>query len=146
MISHVFPNVEESSPIHCIHFKPTKRELHKSIKGLQVQQVAFDCILFGKSSLTNSYTWWNEYNLMPKLYKFRPVCVPFKIATTYVPSLNIVLFSHSCQSVSVKPKISPSHMSLSSSVYWNFHNIHLSHNLVFVIRSLSSFGLRIYEG
>src|SRR6202022_4841426 len=59
LVSHVSPNVEDASPIHCIHFKPTKRDPHKSIKGLQVQlvaQLAFDCILFGKSSLTNSYT------------------------------------------------------------------------------------------
>ena len=54
-VSHVSPNVEDGSPIHCINFKPTKRNPHKSIKGLQVQpiaQVAFDCILFGKSSFT----------------------------------------------------------------------------------------------
>ena len=89
-VSHVSPNVEDGRPIHCIHFKPTKRNPHKSIKGLQVQpiaQVAFDCILFGKSSLTNSYTWWNEYNFLPKLHKFKPICVPFHIATTYAPSL-----------------------------------------------------------
>ena len=52
-VSHVSPTVEDGSPIHCINLKPTKRSLHKSIKGLQVQpiaQVAFDCILFGKSS------------------------------------------------------------------------------------------------
>ena len=58
-VLHVYPNVEDGSPIHCIHFKPTKRNPHKSIKGLQVQpimQVAFDSILFGKPSLTNSYT------------------------------------------------------------------------------------------
>jgi hypothetical protein len=58
-ILHVASNVEDGSPIHCVHFKPTTRDPHKSIKGLQVQliaQVAFDCILFGKSSLTNSYT------------------------------------------------------------------------------------------
>ena len=53
LVSHVSPN----GPIHCIHFKPTKRDPHKSIKGLQVRpiaQVAFNCILFGKSSLTNN--------------------------------------------------------------------------------------------
>ena len=52
-VSHVSPNVEDGSLILCINFKPTKRNPHKSIKGLQVQeiaQVAFDCILFGKSS------------------------------------------------------------------------------------------------
>ena len=52
-------DVEDDRPIHCIHFKSTKRDPHKSNKGLQVQpitQVAFDCILFGKSSLPNSYT------------------------------------------------------------------------------------------
>ena len=31
---------EDGSPIHCIPFKPTKRDLHKSIKGLQVQPIA----------------------------------------------------------------------------------------------------------
>ena len=49
------PNVEDGSPIHCINFKSTKKNMHKSIKGLQVHsivQVAFDCILFGKSFLT----------------------------------------------------------------------------------------------
>ena len=54
-VSHVSPNVEDGSPIHCMNFKPTNRNPHKSIKGLQVQtiaQVAFDCILFGKYSLT----------------------------------------------------------------------------------------------
>ena len=59
LVSHVSPNVEEGSPIHRIHFKATKRNPRKSIKGLQVlliAQVAFDCILFGKSSLTNGYT------------------------------------------------------------------------------------------
>ena len=53
LVSHVSPNVEDASPIHCVHFKATKRDPHKSIKGLQVQliaQVAFDCILFEKSS------------------------------------------------------------------------------------------------
>ena len=52
-VSHVSPKVEDCSPIHCIKFKPTKRNPHKSIKGLQVQliaQVVFHCILFGKSS------------------------------------------------------------------------------------------------
>jgi hypothetical protein len=28
--------------------------------------------------------------MLPKLHKFRPICVPFQIATTYAPSLNIV--------------------------------------------------------
>ena len=54
-VLHVSQNVEDDSPIHCINFKPTKRNPHKSIKHLQVQpiaQVAFDCILFVKSSLT----------------------------------------------------------------------------------------------
>ena len=54
-VLHVSPNVEDGSPIHCINFEPTNRNPHKSIKGLQVQpiaQVAFDCILFGKSSFT----------------------------------------------------------------------------------------------
>ena len=81
---------KDGCPIHCIQFKPTKRNPHKSIKGLEVQliaQVAFDCIFFGKSSLTNSYIWWNEYNLLPKLHKFRPIFMPFQIATTYAPNL-----------------------------------------------------------
>jgi hypothetical protein len=46
------------------------------INGLQVQpiaQVAFESILHGKSSLTISCTCWNEYNFLPKLYKFRPI-------------------------------------------------------------------------
>ena len=46
---------------------------------------------------------------------------------------NIVLFSHSCQSVFVNSKISPLHMSLSSTVYWNFNNILSSHNSSFFI-------------
>ena len=44
---NVSPNVEDGTPIHCINYKPTNRNPHKSIKGLQVQriaQVAFDCI------------------------------------------------------------------------------------------------------
>ena len=68
---------------------PQRGDPHNNIKGLQVQtimQVVFDCILFGKSSLTNSCTWWNEYNFLPKLHKFRPICVPFQIATTYAPN------------------------------------------------------------
>ena len=51
LVSHVSPNVKDGSLIHCIHFKPTKRDPHKSIMGLQVQptaQVARDCILLGK--------------------------------------------------------------------------------------------------
>ena len=57
-VSHVSPNVEDGSPIHCIRFKPTKRYLHKSIKVSSSStncKVASDCILFGKYSLTNSY-------------------------------------------------------------------------------------------
>ena len=109
LVSHVSSNVEDGSPVHCIHFKPTKRDPHKSIKGSQVQpiaQVVFDCILFGKSSFTNSYYWWNEYNFLPKVHTFRPICVPFQIATTYAPSLKYCFFSHSCQSVSVNFKCS----------------------------------------
>ena len=37
---HVSPNFEDGSPFHCIHFKFTKRDPHKSIKGLQVPHVA----------------------------------------------------------------------------------------------------------
>ena len=58
LVLHVSPNVD-NSPIHSIHFEPTKRDPHKSLNGLQVQpivQKTFDCILFGNSSLTNSYT------------------------------------------------------------------------------------------
>ena len=91
-VSHVSPNVGGASPIHCIHLKPTKRDPHKSIKGLQVQPIiawmAFDFIVFGEPSLTNSYTWWNEYNFLSKSHKFRPICVPSQIATTYAPSLH----------------------------------------------------------
>ena len=48
-VLHVSSNVEDSSPIHCINFKPTKRNSHESIRGLQVQPIAaFDSILFGK--------------------------------------------------------------------------------------------------
>ena len=68
LVWHVSPNVEDGSPIHCIHFKSTKRDMDKSIKGLQVQpttHVVFGCNLFEKSSLTNSYTRWNEYNFLP---------------------------------------------------------------------------------
>ena len=52
-----------------------------------IAQVAFDCILFGKPTLTNSCTWWNENNFLPKLHKFRPMCVPSQFATTYAPHL-----------------------------------------------------------
>jgi hypothetical protein len=30
LVSHVSPNVEDGSPIHCIHFKPTKRDPQKT--------------------------------------------------------------------------------------------------------------------
>ena len=40
-----------------------------------------------KNPLTKSYTWWNEYNFLRKLNKFRPICMFFQIATTYAPSL-----------------------------------------------------------
>ena len=143
LASHVFPNVEDGSPIHCIHFKPTKRDPHKSIKGLQVQpiaQVAFDYILFGKSSLTNNYTWWNEYNFLPKLHKFRPICVSLQIATTLVPSLKYRYGLTLMWSVSLNYKIYPLHKSHSSSVYWNFNNILSRDNYVFVIWSLSLLG------
>ena len=43
---------------------------------------------------------------------------------------NIVLFSHSFQSISVNPRSSPLYMSLYSSIYQNFNNILLSHDLV----------------
>ena len=46
---------------------------------------------------------------------------------------NIFLFSHSCRSIFVNSRSSPSHMLFSSSVYWNFNNIILSHNSVFVV-------------
>ena len=61
-VLYVSPNVD-NSPIYSIHFKLTKRDLHKSLKGLQVQpfvQIAFNCILFGNFSLTNSYTRWHS--------------------------------------------------------------------------------------
>ena len=48
LVSHVSSIVEDGSPIHCIYFMSTKRDMHKSIKDLQVQpiaRVAFDCIL-----------------------------------------------------------------------------------------------------
>ena len=54
-VLHVSPNVEFGTPIHCINFKPTNRNPHDRIKGLQVQPialVAFDCNLFGKPSFT----------------------------------------------------------------------------------------------
>ena len=35
-VLHISPSVEDGSLIHCIHFKPTKRDPHKSIKGLKV--------------------------------------------------------------------------------------------------------------
>jgi hypothetical protein len=59
-VSHVSPNVEDGRPIHCIHFKPTKRNPHKSIKGLQVQpiaQVAFDCIFICILQHSPIYVW-----------------------------------------------------------------------------------------
>ena len=61
-VSHVSPNVEDGSPI---------------------AQVAF----VWKSSLKNTYTWWNEYNFSPELHKFRPIFVALQIATTYAQSL-----------------------------------------------------------
>ena len=94
LVSHVFPNVEDASPIHCIYFKPTKRDLHKSIK------VAFNCILLLKwlqiafrleNPLTNSYTWWNEYNFLPKLHKFRHICAPFQIDGIQITDSTILL-------------------------------------------------------
>ena len=36
-----------------------------------------------KNPLTNSYTWWNEYDFLPKLHNFRSICVSYQIATTY---------------------------------------------------------------
>jgi hypothetical protein len=60
LVSHVSPNVEDSRPIHCIHFKPTKRNPHKSIKSFQVQpiaQVAFDCILICILQHSPTYVW-----------------------------------------------------------------------------------------
>ena len=36
-VSHVSSNDEDGSPIHCINFKPTKRNPHKSIKGLAIK-------------------------------------------------------------------------------------------------------------
>ena len=56
---------------------------------------------------------------------------------------NIALFSYSFRSVFVNSKSSPLHMSLSSSVYWNFNNMLPSPNLVFVIQPLLSMWLGI---
>jgi hypothetical protein len=59
-VSHVSPNVEDGRPIHCIHFKPTKGNPHKSIKGLKVQpiaQLAFDCILICILQHSPIYVW-----------------------------------------------------------------------------------------
>ena len=50
-----FQMLKMVAQIHCINFKPTKRNPQTSIKALQVQpiaQVAFDCILSAKPSLT----------------------------------------------------------------------------------------------
>ena len=90
LVLHVSPNVEDGSPIHCIHFKPTKRDLHKSIKGLHVQliaQVAFDCICLENPLSQIAILDEMSIIFLPKLHKFRPICVPFQIATTYAPSL-----------------------------------------------------------
>ena len=55
LVLHVSQIVEDGSLIYCKNFESTNRNPHKSIKGLQVQpiaQLAFECILFGKSSFT----------------------------------------------------------------------------------------------
>ena len=93
LVSHVSPYVEDGSPIQLHSLQAHMRDMHKSIKGLPVQpiaQVVFYCILFGDSSLTNSYTWWNECNFLPKLYKFRPIIVK---GTLYIKLKLKVIFA-----------------------------------------------------
>ena len=95
--SHVFPSVEDGSRIHCIHFKPTQRDL----------QVAFDCIFFGKSSFTNSYTWWNEYICCQSCISLGQFVCQSKLRPHMRQTSNIVLFSHSCWSVAINYRIFP---------------------------------------
>ena len=121
LVLHVSPNVEDGRPIHCIHFKHTKRNPHKSIKGLQVPpvvQVAFDCIF-----LENPLSQIAILDGMSIIF-FCQSCTSlgqFVCHSKLLPHMrqasNIVLFSHSYRSVSVNSKSSPLHMSFSSSVY-----------------------------
>ena len=79
-VSHISPNVEDDSPIHCLYFKSqreTRTRASRVFKFNLLRKWLLIAFLFGKFSLTNSYTWWNGYNFLPKLHKFRPICVFF---------------------------------------------------------------------
>ena len=98
--------------------------------------------------LTNSYTWWNEYNfyqnwiklgqfvchsnLLPHMCQALKYCYVFTIMSKYFCKFHVTYTCH----LQCLPYV----MSLSSSVYWNFNNILSSHNSLFVIQSLSLLG------
>ena len=85
-----FSKCGSGSPIHCIYFKPSERDPHKSIKVFKFQpiaQVACDCIFLGKYSQIAILDGMCLIIYLTILHKFRPICVPFQIATTYAPSL-----------------------------------------------------------
>ena len=134
LVSHVSPNVEDGSPIDvstsnsqretCIRASRVFKfnQLHKWLLiafclKCRLSQIAIldgMSIIFYQSCITlGQYVWHSK--LLPRMRQ----------------ASNIVLLSHTCQSVSTKFQEFSLHMSLSSSMYWNFNNILSSHNFGF---------------
>ena len=90
-VSRISPNVQVGSHVHCIRFEPTQRDVYRSYQGPSSSTYytsgSWLHLVLENLSLKNSYTWWNEYNFLPKLHKFRPIWVPFQIVATNAPSL-----------------------------------------------------------
>ena len=133
LVSHVSPNVEDGSLIYCIHIKPTKTDPHKSIEGFQVEpnaQVAFDCICYENPLSQRAILDGMSIIFCQSCINLVQFVCHFKLLAHMRQPSNMVLFSHSCWSVPVNFRSSPLHMSFSSSMYWNFNNILVSHNFL----------------
>ena len=128
-----------------------KWDLHKSIKGFKFDLlrkwllIAF-CL---ENSLTNSILDGMNITFGQSCIILGQFVCHSKLLPHVCQTSNIVLFSHSCQSVSVNHRSSPLHISLSSWVYWNFNNIILSHNfdicdsiliIVWILMGVEKFG------
>ena len=134
-VSHVYANVQDGSPIHFIHFKPTKRDMHKSIKGFRVQpiaQMASDCILFEKPLSQIAIHDGMSIMICQSCISVGQFVCRSKLLPHMRQTSNIVLFSCLCWSDSVKSrssKIFPyTYHFFFSAIYWNLNNVLSSHN------------------
>ena len=132
-VLHVSPNVEDGSPIHCIHWASRAFKFNLFRKWFFIaflENPLSQIVLLDGIGIT-----------------FYPSCISLgqfvcnsKLLPKMRQTLSIIMFSHSCRSVSVNSRNSPLHMLFSSSMYLNFNNILSSHNFVFMICSLSLLG------